>query len=277
MHIHFEIYGHAHTHTNTHTHTHTHTHTCIYTSKFTDTHTHTHTNTRTYFHGTKEINENRSLSQIRQATLRKNTQKVSEDSKKNAKLAAIIKRYQKSKKKQKKQKLSQEPTTELRSKELIQQRKFAYSRALALTNNTDEIMRMLFNLEKTQRERDDLKNQLAHQNLQPKPKRPSLGNSEWCTRHMSIEKDHHDVILEYIKELTKGKFNRNPEWDEGFETERWYNLDDRETKVCNYYVFEYIITVCVYVCVCARVRVFQYVTTLHSMFSLYSHFGMRWS
>ena len=138
-------------------------------------------------------------------------------------------------------------------------------------------MRMLFNLEKTQRERDDLKNQLAHQNLQPKPKRPSQGNSEWCTRHMSIEKDRHDVILEYVKELTKGKFNRNPEWDEGFETERWYNLDDRETTVCNYYVFEYIITVCVYVCVCARVRVFQYVTTLHSMFSLYSHFGMRWS
>ena len=161
------------------------------------------------------------------------------------------------KKKQKKQKLSQEPTTELRSKELIEQREFAYSRALALTNNTDEIMRMLFNLEKTQRERDDLKNQLAHQNLQLKPKRPSLGNSEWCTRHMSIEKDHHDVILEYIKELTKGKFNRNPEWDEGFETERWYNLDKDRTKVCNYYVFEYIITVCVCMCVCVRACVFS--------------------
>ena len=248
----------------------------------THTHTHTHTNTRTYFHGTKEVIQKRSLCQIRQASLRKNTQKLSEDSQKNAKLAAIIKGYQKSKKMQKKQKLSQETTTELRSKELIEQREFAYSRALALTNNTDEIMRMLFNLEKTQRERDDLKNQLAHQNLQLKPKRPSLGNSEWCTRHMSIEKDHHDVILEYIKVLTEGKFNRDPEWDEGFETERWYNVDKDKTRVCNYYAFEYIITVCVYVCVCvcarARVRVFQYVTTLHSMFSLYtSHFGIGWS
>ena len=231
MHIHFEIYGH--------------------------THTHTHTNTRTYFHGTKEVIQKRSLCQIRQASLRKNTQKLSEDSQKNAKLAAIIKGYQKSKKMQKKQKLSQEVTTEQRSKELIKQREFAYSRARALTKNTDEIMRMLVNLEKTQRERDDLKNQLAHQNLQLKPKLPSLGNSEWCTRHMSIEKDHHDVIFEYVKELTKGKLNRNPEWDEGFETERWHNLDEDKTKVCNYYAFEYIITVCVYVCVYVCACVFS--------------------
>ena len=66
---------------------------------------------------------------------------------------------------------------------------------------------------------------------------------------MSVEKDYHDVILEYVQELTKGRLNRSREWSEGFDTERWYDLKVSEAKVRNYYAFEYITTHFI-TCVC---------------------------
>ena len=88
---------------------------------------------------------------------------------------------------------------------------------------------------KNSRQIQKLVQQAVHQNRQ-------LRAREWCTRHMCVEQDYHDVILEYVQELTKGRLNRSREWSEGFDTERWYDLKASETKVRNYYVFEYMTT-----------------------------------
>ena len=140
--------------------------------------------------------------------------------------------------------MTQEVATKRRSKQLIEERKRAELQAQALKNNPDQIKLMLLDLAKTRRERDDFKNQ---------------GNSDWCTRHMSVKTDHHDVFLKYVEEVSRRRFGNSDEFDTGFKTERWYDLNASEMKVRNYYVFEYIIThftcVCVCVCVCVHVCV----------------------
>ena len=214
----------------------------------------------------KEVGK-RSLSQTRKATLREKEKQESEKAKRRSNLFAIVKEFKdKNKKSQQTQKLTQEVATKRRSKQLIEERKRAELQAQALKNNPDQIKLMLLDLAKTRRERDDFKNQ---------------GNSDWCTRHMSVKTDHHDVFLKYVEEVSRRRFGNSDEFDTGFKTERWYDLNASEMKVRNYYVFEYIIThftcvcVCVCVCVCARVC-FQRVTTRYCMLSLHSNFGLIW-
>ena len=186
----------------------------------------------------------RSRSQIRKATLRENEKQESENAKRKTDAAAIVKDFkQKNKRSRQIQRVTQEAVTKTRSKRIIKEREWAEVEAQALKNNPGEIKLMLLELAKVRRERDDLKNQLDHQNRTQRPR---------FTRHMSLKKEHHDAFLKYVEVLSKERLDNSDEFDTGFDTERWYNLNASEMKVRNYYAFEYIIThfTCVCVCVC---------------------------
>ena len=157
---------------------------------------------------------------MRKATLRENKKQESENAKRKTDAAAIVKDFkQKNKKSRQIQRVTQEAATKTRSKRIIEEREWAELEAQALNNNPGEIKLMLLELVKVRRERDDLKNQLDHQNRTQRPQ---------FTRRMSLKDEHHDAFLKYVQVLSKKRLDNSDEFDTGFDTERWYNLNSND-------------------------------------------------
>ena len=56
---------------------------------------------------------------------------------------------------------------------------------------------------------------------------------EPCTSLSCVSKDVHNKLLSFVENISDGKFtNKDGLLDTGFQSERWYDFNKSESKVC---------------------------------------------
>jgi len=115
-----------------------------------------------------------------------------------------------------------------KSTEIINRTEYLKSQANSLNGDPNAIFLLLL-------ERHNLKSELARADSCP-----------WV-REMYVEQTLHDNILRFVEDIADDLFaSKSDKYDDGFDTESWYDFDDKQKEVCYYYAsLEYIITYCI--------------------------------
>ena len=115
-----------------------------------------------------------------------------------------------------------------KSTEIINRTEYLKSQANSLNGDPNAIFLLLL-------ERHNLKSELARADSCP-----------WV-REMYVEQTLHDNILRFVEDIDDDRFaSKSDKYDDGFDTESWYDFDDEQKEVCYYYAsLEYIITYCI--------------------------------
>ena len=115
-----------------------------------------------------------------------------------------------------------------KSTEIINRTEYLKSQANSLNGDPNAIFLLLL-------ERHNLKSELARADSCP-----------WV-REMYVEQTLHDNILHFVEDIADDLFaSKSDKYDDGFDTESWYDFDDKQKEVCYYYAsLEYIITYCI--------------------------------
>ena len=115
-----------------------------------------------------------------------------------------------------------------KSTEIINRTEYLKSQANSLNGDPNAIFLLLL-------ERHNLKSELARADSCP-----------WV-REMYVEQTLHDNILRFVEDIEDDHFaSKSDKYDDGFDTESWYDFDDEQKEVCYYYAsLEYIITYCI--------------------------------
>ena len=115
-----------------------------------------------------------------------------------------------------------------KSTEIINRTEYLKSQANSLNGDPNAIFLLLL-------ERHNLKSELARADSCP-----------WV-REMYVEQTLHDNILRFVEGIADDLFaSKSDKYDDGFDTESWYDFDDEQKEVCYYYAsLQYIITYCI--------------------------------